>query len=351
MQGLIQSIQALGVSADWLATTIAVVLYATLVFGFLALFALFAVWLERKVSGHVQDRLGPMRVGFHGILQTVADALKLLTKEDIIPRDADRPLFILAPFVLFLGTFLVFAALPFGPGAVAANLNIGLFYIVAVSSLVVIGTIMAGYSSNNKWSLYGGMRSAAQIVSYEIPVGLSLLVGVMMAGSLNLSSIIDAQATGIAGIGGVLGWNVIQNPFAFLAFFVYLVSGTAEANRTPFDLPESESELVAGAYTEYSGMRWAFFFLAEYANMWIIAILAAVIFLGGWHSPIPGEMIIPGWIWLFLKAMGVVFVQVWARWTFPRLRVDQLMTTSWKYLTPIAFFNILGVGFWLVLIG
>lgn len=351
MQELIQFFQSLGVGADWLVTTLAIVIYTVLVFLFLALFALFAVWLERKVSGHVQDRLGPMRVGYHGILQTIADALKLLTKEDIIPDNADRPLFILAPFVLFLGTFLVFAALPFGPNTFAANLNIGLFYVIAVSSLVVIGTIMAGYSSNNKWSLYGGMRSAAQIVSYEIPVGLSLMVGVMMSGSLNLSDITTQQASGIAGIGGILGWNFIRNPFAFIAFFVYLIAGTAEANRTPFDLPESESELVAGAYTEYSGMRWAFFFLAEYANMWIVAILASVVFLGGWQSLIPGDHFIPGWIWLFLKAMGVVFVQIWARWTFPRLRVDQLMTTCWKYLTPIAFFNIIGVGFWLILIG
>lgn len=351
MQGLIEFVQNIGITTDWLAATVAVVIYAVLVFIFLALFALFAVYLERKVSGHIQDRLGPMRVGWHGVLQTVADTVKLLTKEDIIPQNADRPLFILAPFVLFLGTYLVYAALPFGPGATASNLNIGLFYIIAVSSLVVIGTIMAGYSSNNKWSLYGGMRSAAQIVSYEIPVGLSLLVGVMMAGSLNLSAIVINQTTGIGGISGFLGWNFIQNPFAFIAFVVYLVAGTAEANRTPFDLPESESELVAGAYTEYSGMRWAFFFLAEYANMWIVSVLATVVFLGGWNSPIPGDVFIPGWIWLFLKALGVVFIQIWARWTFPRLRVDQLMATCWKYLTPIAFFNILGVGLWLILIG
>jgi len=351
MQGLIELVQNLGVTADWLAATLAVIVYAVLVFLFLALFALFAVYLERKVSGHIQDRLGPMRVGWHGILQTIADTVKLLTKEDIIPENADRPLFILAPFVLFLGTYLVYAALPFGPNATASNLNIGLFYIIAVSSLVVIGTIMAGYSSNNKWSLYGGMRSAAQIVSYEIPVGLSLLVGVMMASSLNMSAIVINQTTGIGGIGGFLGWNFIQNPFAFIAFVVYLVAGTAEANRTPFDLPESESELVAGAYTEYSGMRWAFFFLAEYANMWIVAVLATVVFLGGWNSPIPGETFVPGWIWLFLKALGVVFIQMWARWTFPRLRVDQLMVTCWKYLTPIAFFNILGVGFWMIFIG
>ncbi|HKJ66693.1 MAG TPA: NADH-quinone oxidoreductase subunit NuoH [bacterium] len=349
MQGLIQFFQHIGLASQFWATVLSTIIYAAAVFGFLAVFALVAVYLERKVSGHMQDRLGPMRVGWHGFLQTVADTLKLLAKEDIIPRNADRVLFILAPVVLFVGTYLVFAALPFGPGIIGADLNIGLFYIIAVSSLVVIGIIMAGYSSNNKWSLYGGMRSAAQIVSYEIPVGLSLLIGVMMTETLNLGVMVQAQETGIAGLGGILGWNFIQNPFAFIAFFVYVVAGTAEANRTPFDLPEAESELVAGAFTEYSGMRWAFFFLAEYANMWIVAVLGAVVFLGGWNSPIPGDIYVPGIVWLFVKAFAIVFVQIWARWTFPRIRVDQLMTTCWKYLTPIAFFNLIGVGFWLMM--
>ncbi len=351
MQGQIELLREIGITNQAVAAGLGIVIYTLLVFTFIALFALFAIYLERKVSGHIQDRLGPMRHGWHGLLQTVADTIKLLGKEDIIPANVDRPLFITAPFILFAATFLVFVALPFGPGAIAADLNIGLFFIVAVSSLVVVGIIMAGYSSNNKWSLYGGMRSAAQIVSYEIPVGLSLLIGVMMAGSLNITVIVNSQATGLFGQGGILGWNVIQNPFAFIAFFIYLIAGTAEANRTPFDLPESESELVAGYITEYSGMRWAFFFLAEYANMWIIGVLAAVIFLGGWHSPIPGETLIPGAVWLTLKTLTVVFIQIWARWTFPRLRVDQLMVTCWKYLTPLAFVNIIGVGFWLVMIG
>ena len=351
MQGLIHFFQGLGITSTFWAGALSVILYVVLVFTFIAIFVLVAVYLERKVSGHMQDRLGPMRVGFHGVLQTLADTLKLLVKEDIIPANADRLLFILAPFVLFLGTFMVYVVLPFGPGAVGADLNIGLFYVIAVSSLVVIGIIMAGYSSNNKWSLYGGMRAAAQIVSYEIPVGLSLLVGVMMTSTLNITQMIEMQSAGIGGLGGILGWNFIQNPFAFIAFFIYLVAGTAEANRTPFDLPEAESELVAGAFTEYSGLRWAFFFLAEYANMWIVAVIAAVVFLGGWHSPFPGETFIPGFVWLFLKAFGVIFLQMWSRWTFPRLRVDQLMVTCWKYLTPIAFFNILGVGLWMVFIG
>jgi len=350
MDILIQLIQDYVIASQFWATLIATVIYAVAVFSFLALFALVAVYIERKVSGHMQDRLGPMRVGWHGLLQTIADTLKLLGKEDIIPRNADRLLFVLAPAVLFVGTYLVFAALPFGPGLIGADLNIGLFYIIAVSSLVVIGIIMAGYSSNNKWSLYGGMRSAAQIVSYEIPVGLSLLIGVMMTSTLNLGAMVSAQETGIAGLGGILGWNFIQNPFAFIAFIVYVIAGTAEANRTPFDLPEAESELVAGAFTEYSGMRWAFFFLAEYANMWIVAVIGAVVFLGGWNSPIPGDVYVPGIVWLFAKAMAIVFVQIAARWTFPRIRVDQLMTTCWKYLTPIAFFNLIGVGFWLILI-
>jgi len=351
VQQLIQFLQGIGIGNQVLAAGLAILSYSLMVFTFIAVFALIAIYLERKVSGHIQDRLGPMRHGWHGLLQTVADTIKLLGKEDIIPANADRRLFIMAPVILFAATFLVFVALPFGPGAIAADLNIGLFFIIAVTSLVVVGIIMAGYASNNKWSLYGGMRSAAQIVSYEIPVGLSLLIGVMMAGTLNISSLVNAQSTGLFGQGGILGWNFIQNPFAFIAFFVYLVAGTAEANRTPFDLPESESELVAGAFTEYSGMRWAFFFLAEYANMWIVGVLASVVFLGGWHSPIPGDTLIPGSLWLALKALAIVFVQMWARWTFPRLRVDQLMVTSWKYLTPIAFVNIFGVGLWLVLFG
>jgi len=350
MQGLTHFFQHIGISSAFWSFFIATIIYGVFVFTFLALFALVAVYLERKVSGHMQDRLGPMRVGWHGLLQTVADTLKLLAKEDIIPRNADRLLFVLAPVVLFLGTYMVFAALPFGPGIIGSDLNVGLFYIIAVSSLVVIGIIMAGYSSNNKWSLYGGMRSAAQIISYEIPVGLSLIIGVMMSSSLHIGQMVQAQATGLWGLGGIFGWNFIQNPFAFIALFVYVVAGTAEANRTPFDLPEAESELVAGAFTEYSGMRWAFFFLAEYANMWVVGVLGAVVFLGGWNSPIPGDVYVPGFVWLFAKAFGIVFLQIWARWTFPRLRVDQLMVTSWKYLTPIAFFNLVGVGFWLLLI-
>lgn len=350
MQGLTHFFQSMGISSSFWAFFFATIIYGVFVFAFLALFALVAVYLERKVSGHMQDRLGPMRVGWHGLLQTVADTLKLLAKEDIVPRNADRLLFVLAPVVLFLGTYMVFAALPFGPGVIGSELNVGLFYIIAVSSLVVIGIIMAGYSSNNKWSLYGGMRSAAQIISYEIPVGLSLLIGVMMTSSLHIGQMVQAQATGLWGLGGIFGWNFIQNPFAFIAFFVYIVAGTAEANRTPFDLPEAESELVAGAFTEYSGMRWAFFFLAEYANMWVVGVLGAVVFLGGWNSLIPGDVYVPGFVWLFAKAFGIVFLQIWARWTFPRLRVDQLMATSWKYLTPIAFFNVVGVGFWLLLI-
>jgi NADH-quinone oxidoreductase subunit H len=349
MQALIDFFQRFGFISDVWGTALGMIVYALIIFGFLALFALVAVYLERKISGHIQDRLGPMRVGWHGMLQTIADTLKLLFKEDIIPANADRLLFKMAPYVLFVGTYLVFAVLPFGPGLIGADLNIGAFYIVAVSSLVVIGMIMAGYSSNNKWSLYGGMRSAAQIVSYEIPVGLSLLVGVMMTSSLNLTRIVDAQIVGLGGMDGIFGWNFIQNPFAFLAFWVYVVAGTAEANRTPFDLPESESELVAGAFTEYSGMRWAFFFLAEYANMWVVSVLGAIVFLGGWHSPFPGEDVIPGMLWFLFKVFTIVFLQIWARWTFPRLRVDQLMVTCWKYLTPIAFANVIGVGLWILL--
>lgn len=331
---------------------VATILVAVPIFIFIALNALVVVYAERKVSAFMQDRLGPMGqgVGFHawkwGVLQTVADALKLVLKEDIIPSRADRKLFVLAPFILFIGSFMTFVALPFNQTLMAADFNIGLFYIIAVSSIGVVGIILAGYSSNNKWSLYGAMRSVAQIISYEIPVGLSLLSAVMLVGSLQMQEIIKAQGGTVWGI--LPNWFVFNNPFSFIAFFVLFISGVAEVNRTPFDIPEAESELVAGFHTEYSGMRWAFFFLTEYANVFIVAAIAAIVFLGGWQSPIPSIMGGPVWglIWFMGKAILLIFIMIWFRWTFPRLRTDQLMVMCWKYLIPIAFINILGVGLW-----
>ncbi|MBI1806644.1 MAG: NADH-quinone oxidoreductase subunit NuoH [Ignavibacteria bacterium] len=309
-------------------------------------YALFAVWLERKVSAHMQDRLGPMRVGgWHGWAQTIADILKLIQKEDIVPTAADRKLHFLSPWIVFIGSYAAFAAIPFSSAFIGSNINIGLFYVIAVSSLVVVGILMAGWSSNNKWSLFGAMRSAAQIVSYEIPTALALLAVVMIAGTLNLQEINQQQN------GWFWQWYLFRKfPFIFVAFVIYFVASLAETNRTPFDIPEAESELVAGYHTEYSGMKFALFFLAEYANMFAVSAIGSTLFLGGWNSPFGDFLGGPFWgvFWFLSKGMLFVFVQMWLRWTLPRLRVDQLMYVSWKVLTPWAFACILGVGFWMM---
>ncbi|MBI1803846.1 MAG: NADH-quinone oxidoreductase subunit NuoH [Ignavibacteriae bacterium] len=310
-------------------------------------YALFAVWLERKVSAHMQDRLGPMRVGgWHGWAQTIADILKLVQKEDIVPSAADKKLHFLSPWVVFIGSYAAFAAIPFSSAYVGSNINLGLFYVIAVSTLVVVGILMAGWSSNNKWSLFGAMRSAAQIVSYEIPTALALLAVVMIAGTLNLQEINQQQT------GWFWHWYIFKKfPFVFVAFIIYFVASLAETNRTPFDLPEAESELVAGYHTEYSGMKFALFFLAEYANMFAVSAIGATLFLGGWNSPFGDFLGGPIWgvFWFLSKGMFFVVVQMWLRWTLPRLRVDQLMYVSWKVLTPWAFVCILGVGFWMMM--
>ncbi len=311
-------------------------------------FALFAVWWERKISAHMQDRLGPMRTGgWHGWAQTIADILKLIQKEDIIPAAADRKLFILAPFVVFVGAYAAYAAIPFSAAYVGSEINIGLFFILAISSLVVIGLLMAGWASNNKWSLFGAMRSAAQIVSYEIPVALSLLVVVMIVGSFDLQEINRAQT------GPIWNWFIFQKfPLLFIAGLIYFIASLAEVNRTPFDIPEAESELVAGYHTEYGGMKFALFFLAEYANMFAVSAIAATVFFGGWNSPF-GEFLsgpIWGFFWFLSKGLAFVFVQMWLRWTLPRLRVDQLMYVGWKVLIPFSFAIVMGVGAWLLLV-
>ncbi|MDP6532247.1 MAG: NADH-quinone oxidoreductase subunit NuoH [Candidatus Marinimicrobia bacterium] len=346
-------------AADWpgLVFVSVVIFCAVPVFLFIAVYALVAIYGELKVSSFMQDKIGPMGqgVGLHagkwGLLQPIADALKLILKEDIIPTTADRKLFILAPFIVFIGAFISMAALPFSQTIIVADMNIGIFYILAVSSLGVIGIILAGWSSNNKWSLYGAMRSAAQIVSYEIPAGLSIIGVVMITGTLSMQGIIEHQSGFVWGI--LPNWIIFQNPFTFLSFFLFFISGVAECNRTPFDIPEAESELVAGAFTEYSGMRYAFFFLSEYANMFVVSGVAAAAFLGGWRSPIPGVLDTPGWgiMWFIGKSMFLIFMMMWFRWTWPRLRVDQLMSVCWKGFIPIAFFNIFGIGIWKLLIG
>lgn len=348
--------------SDWgdypgLVFILAVVISAIPIFFLMAVNAIVAVYVERKVSAFMQDRVGPMGqgVGLHagkwGLLQTVADALKLLIKEDLIPASADRKLFILAPFIIFIAPFSALAALPFNSVLQVSDINVGIFYILAVGSVGVIGLVMAGWASNNKWSLYGAMRSAAQIISYEIPAALSIVAVIMIVGSLNLQEIIRYQSGTVWGI--LPNWILFKNPFLLLAFLIFFISSIAETNRTPFDIPEAESELVAGFHTEYSGMRWAFFFLSEYANMLLVCGVAVVAFMGGWLSPIPGYFESPAWglFWFMGKVVVLIFVMMWFRWTFPRLRVDQLMDVCWKVLIPLALMNIFGVGVWNLVLG
>jgi NADH-quinone oxidoreductase subunit H len=329
-----------------LVTVIFVAVAGVIFASFAAINALVAVYLERKVSAHMQDRLGPMEVGPHGTLQTLADAVKLLLKEDIVPHNADRFLHILAPFLIFAAAIGAFVALPYSSEFLFANFDIGVLFIISITSLTVIAIIVAGWASNNKWSLLGGMRSAAQIVSYEIPTALALLVIIMQVGSLNFQQIANAQA------GAFWHWHIFQFfPFNFIAFLIFFIAALAEVNRTPFDLPEAESELVAGFMTEYSGFKWAVFMLSEYANMIVVSGVGAAVFLGAHQSPF-GDFLnggVLGVFWFIGKAYALILVQMWLRWTLPRLRVDQLMYTSWKVLTPFAFACIFAVGLWMLL--
>jgi NADH-quinone oxidoreductase subunit H len=327
-------------------------------FAFILPFALFAVYLERKVSAHMQDRLGPMRVGWHGWKQTIADILKLIQKEDIVAKDNDKFLFNLSPIIVFTGSYAAFAVIPFSSYFIGSSIDLGIFYIIAITGLSVAGILMAGWSSNNKYSLLGSMRSVAQIISYEIPTILVVLSIVMVTSSMNLHTLSEMQ-TGyfwnwfIFGGPGLGLTKFLLIPFMIIGFLVIYISTLAEVNRTPFDIPEAESELVSGYHTEYSGMKFAMFFLAEYANMFAVSAIVVALFLGGYQSPFGylGNLFNAHWLipieqffWFTFKGVFFVFVQMWLRWTLPRLRVDQLMTTSWKYLIPIAFVNLLIIG-------
>ncbi|MED3549408.1 NADH-quinone oxidoreductase subunit NuoH [Cytobacillus praedii] len=292
-------------------------------------FVTYAILAERKVMGFMQLRQGPNQVGGRwGLLQTVADVLKLLLKEDTIPKLADKPLFILAPVIAFAPSFIVIAAIPFTDKLQFADLNIGLLYYIAISGLTTIGMVTGGWASNNKYALLGGMRAAAQMISYEIPLVMSVLGIILLTGSLNLNDIVAAQEN---------VWYILLQPIAFI---VFIIASVAELNRVPFDLPESENELVAGFHVEYSGFRWAFFMLAEYVYMFAMASLTTVLFLGGWLPLFSFLDFIPGAVWFALKFMFVVFLLIWFRSTFPRIRADKLMEFAWKILLPIALANI-----------
>lgn len=325
--------------------TIALLHVAGAIVGVISVLAMFLIWLERKVAAHIQDRLGPMRVGgWHGWAQSIADGIKLLLKEDIVPAMADRPMFLLAPFIAFTVAFISFIVLPFSQYIIVADLNIGILFVYGLSTITVVAIIIAGWASNNKWSLLGAVRSAAQLVSYEIPVGLSLLAGIMMAGSMSTVEISLAQS------GGVWNWFIWRcGPFSVIAAILLFVGALAETNRTPFDLAEAESELVSGYHTEYSGFRFSLFFLAEYTNMFIASALVVILFLGGFTGLVPIPFVpdvLAGPFWFLSKTLFLVFVMMWIRWTLPRLRVDQLMITCWKYLIPIALVNLGIIGLW-----
>ncbi|NDD28204.1 MAG: NADH-quinone oxidoreductase subunit NuoH [Proteobacteria bacterium] len=323
-----------------------------LIIGFISVLVLFLIWLERKISARIQRRMGPMTSGpsflrsgnmwFGGLLQTAADAIKLLTKETVTPADVDYIVFVLAPCIVFAASLMAYVVIPFGPDASVSDLNVGVLYLLAVGSMTVLGIMMAGWGSNSKYSLLGGLRSVAQMISYEIPMIFAVLGPVLMAGSLSLQEIIQVQER--------TAWFIWPN---IIGFVVFIIAGTAETNRPPFDLPEGESELVAGFVTEYSGMQFAMFFLAEFSNMFVISAVAAALFLGGWSLPfgITQMMRASGMPHVLFSALGavvfltktlvIVLILMWVRWTFPRVRVDQLMHFGWKTLLPFSFVNLL----------
>lgn len=325
-QWIRETLATLGFTPVWVEVSMAVV-YLVAILGVCTLAALFYVLWERKLAGYIQYRPGPNRLGPNGWFQTIADAIKLLTKEDVVPSEADKIVHLMAPVFIFVPTVLALAVIPFGKGMAAVDLNLGVFYLIAVTSLSTIPIFMGGWGSNNKYSLLGAMRAVAQMVSYEIPLVFSLLGVVLITGTLQLQGIVEAQSQ---------VWFVLLQPIAFL---IYIIAATAETNRAPFDLPEGESELTAGIYTEYSGMKWALFFLAEYGNLFIVSAMGVTMFLGGWQGPF-----LPGWVWFLIKTHLLFSFFIWIRWTFPRIRVDQLMHFGWKFLVPLSLANIFLTG-------
>jgi NADH-quinone oxidoreductase subunit H len=333
---------------DGWALFIEFVLIGVVILGAYAILALILIYLERKVCAFFQCRLGPTRVGPFGVLQSVADMIKILLKELIKINRVDPFLFRIAAFLVIIASICTFGAIPFDKGLHAVDFNIGVFYLLAVSSLGVVGILLAGWSSNNKYTMIGAMRSGAQLISYELSCGLSLMTIVMLSGTMQLSGIVEQQS---------VAWNLFRGGIpAIIAFVIYLIAGHAETNRGPFDLPEAESELTAGYHTEYSGIQFGFFYLAEYLNMFIIAAIATTLFLGGWMP-----LHIPGWegfnevmdyippvLWFFAKTFFCVFLALWVRWTMPRLRIDQLLSLEWKILMPISLINIILMALWII---
>ncbi len=339
----------------------ALLVLAFLMVNYGAIFSGVISWYERRIAGRMQSRIGPNRAGFLGFFVWIADAVKLILKEDLVPADADAHLFRAAPYFVLCGFALTFVVLPFGHSLAVADLNVGVFYVTSVTALVVVGVLLSGWSSNSKWALFGGMRSAAQVISYEIPSGIAIFVPVLMAGTLSMQGIIRAQG------GFPWEWFVFRNPAALVAFFILFTSQLAEANRTPFDLPEAESELVAGYLSEYSGFRFAIFFLAEWGNIWVLSAVSTTLFLGGWQVPgvpaaaidaLRGDGTVPALAWwgwnavslavFTAKAVVLSNVVIWLRWTLPRIRVDQMMALCWKYLVPMAFVCFVFTLFWIL---
>ena len=328
------------------------------ILAYVSVFALYAVLAERKISAWMQNRIGPNRTDKFGLLQTILDAVKLLQKEIVNPSRSDKLFFRMAPFIVFTAAFMGYAVLPFSSVFMGVNLNIGLFYFFSITSIGVVGVLMAGWASNNKYSLFGAMRTVAQIVSYEIPTALSAIVIVMLAGTLSMNDYVLAQAGGIfnwyifGGPGEI--WKVVLIPIMVVSMVILFISTLAETNRTPFDLTEADSELVAGVHIEYSGMMFAMFFFAEYAQMFAVSGVIATLFLGGWQSPF-GDLIpflntpVLQVFWFLAKGLFLVFVQIWLRWTLPRVRIDQLMTMCWKFLIPITLVNLFLVGIYMLI--
>jgi NADH-quinone oxidoreductase subunit H len=355
---------------------------------FLLLYTVVAVYAERKISAFIQDRLGPMETGPYGLVQTVADLLKLIQKEDIVPHKADRKLFLFAPLVIFTAVFVGFSVLPVSSGWMGAAVDAGVFFLLAIVSLDVVGILMAGYGSNSKYTVLGAMRSVAQIISYEIPLGLSVVAVLMLTQTLDLQEIsfqqgiwahkvsteeeiylfgVPAFGVDLSKTGGFLTWNIVRFPVLIFVWVIFFIASLAESNRAPFDLPEAESELVGGFQTEYSGFRWSMIMLAEYGMMLLVSFLGAILFFGSWNTPLPnvGGIRLADWtsgefgtlgahlwggFWLITKALGLVAVQMWIRWTYPRIRMDQLMSLGWKYLTPASLFLLILCGIWRLLL-